>query len=287
MSKYFNNRKINEFNKLFYTIIFIFILQIIKSEEQIECPRDKPILISGKCEPNCTNLSQCLVANPIIQTQWLNNIRIIGELKYRYINFASYPNNDMIVETTCYPASNRRILYGLKADGTPYFTNRTTQQKTPFYIIDIIGSEKGKFEADGLIIKTSGTVLNSLDGNEYFMSVSKLDCYAEIFNFDTNIVYSKSVSSFTAIQDVKSLRNAFIPLKSSNYYLFGFIGCASNSNDDKIYFQKHKFPRILTTFPSIITYETNSYIPRPNGYYNYNFINIENAYGYEVSFVFL
>ena len=115
------------------------------------------------------------------------------------------------------------------------------------------------------------------------MSVSKLDCYAEIFNFDTNIVYSKSVSSFTAIQNVKSLRNGFIPLKSSNYYLFGFIGCASNSNDDKIYFQKHKFPLILTTFPSIITYETNSYIPRPNGYYNYNFINIENAYGYEVS----
>ena len=49
MAKYFNNRKINEFNKLFYTIIFIFIFQIIKSEEQIECPRDKPILISGKC----------------------------------------------------------------------------------------------------------------------------------------------------------------------------------------------------------------------------------------------
>ena len=75
---YFNNLgKINEFKKFFNIIIFLFILHIIKSEEQIECPRDKPILISGKCERNCTNSSQCLVANPIIQTQWLNNIRIL------------------------------------------------------------------------------------------------------------------------------------------------------------------------------------------------------------------
>ena len=139
MVKYNNSqRKIKEFNILVYVIIYIFIFHIIKSEEQIECPRDKPILISGNCEQEyCSNTSQCIVTNPIIKTQWLNNIRIFGELNFRYINFASYPNNDMIVETTCCPASSRRILYGIKADGTPYFTDRNTQKKTYVYIKDI------------------------------------------------------------------------------------------------------------------------------------------------------
>ena len=132
MVKFFNHQgRTTEFKKLFNIILFVFILPIIKSEEQIECPRDKPFLISGNCEPtNNSNSSECIIANPIIKTQWLNNIRTIGEFKFRYINFASFEENDMIVETTRYPASNRRILYGIKADGTPYFTDRTTQQKT-------------------------------------------------------------------------------------------------------------------------------------------------------------
>ena len=278
MVKYFNHLgKINEFKKLFYIIIFIFILHIIKTEKPIECPKDKPILISGNCElTNCPDSSQCIIANSIIKTQWLNNIRIIGEFKYRYINFASSSENDMIVETTCHLVSNRRILYGLKTDGTPYFTDRITQKATSFYIKDLNNYYKEKLEADALIIKISGTLNN---GKEYFMSISKLGCNAEIFDFDNYIVYYKSVRKFTLIQNIKSLRHAFIPLKSSNakyYYLFGFIGDNDNNNVDKIYFQKHIFG-IISNFTKVSTLT-----PLFNTT-NINFIYRANAYGKEVS----
>ena len=122
MVKNFSKRQKKKFNNLIYIFIFLFILHIIKSE-QIECPRDKPILISGNCEPEyCSDSLQCIIANPIIKTQWLNNIRTFGDLYYRYINFASFSTNDMLVETNCYPKSTKRMFYGLKADGSPFFT---------------------------------------------------------------------------------------------------------------------------------------------------------------------
>ena len=272
MAKIFSKRLKNKFNNLFYIFIFLFILHIIKSE-QIECPRDKPILISGNCEPEyCSDSSQCIIANPIIKTQWLNNIRIFGDLKYRYINFASFSTNDMIVETNRYPKSTKRMFYGLKADGSPFFTERSTQNKTPFRTKDINENNNGQFEGNGLVIKISS---NENNGKEYYMSVSKLDNYAEIHDFDSDEVYSKTVKDFTSITEVKSLRHAFIPLKTSDsnyYYLFGFIGCASSnacSNSNKFFLQKHKFNKI-TEFNSRSTYVTN-------------FLRKDGAYGNEVS----
>ena len=129
MDKILINGRKNKFSNLFYIFIFLFILHINKSE-QMECPRDKPILISGNCEPEyCSDTSQCIIANPIIKTQWLNNIRTIGDLYYRYINFASFSTNDMIVETNCYPESTKRMFYGLKADGSPFLLIKLHKKK--------------------------------------------------------------------------------------------------------------------------------------------------------------
>ena len=106
-----NKGKINGLEFLFHTIILFFILHIIKAGET-ECPRDRPILKSGNCVlDNCTDSSECIVANPIIKTQWLNNIRKIGDSTYRYINFGSFSNGDMIIETTCYPKLAKRMFY--------------------------------------------------------------------------------------------------------------------------------------------------------------------------------
>ena len=39
----------------------------------------------------------------IDKNQIINRIIFIGNLSYRYMNFASYSNGDMVVETTCFP----------------------------------------------------------------------------------------------------------------------------------------------------------------------------------------
>jgi hypothetical protein len=57
-----------------------------------ECERDKPIKKGTQClSTYCSNSQfdsgQCIVSNPIIKTQWLNNIILVGEKDYRYIGF--------------------------------------------------------------------------------------------------------------------------------------------------------------------------------------------------------
>ena len=158
-----------------------------------ECPRDAPILISGVCRleycsKNEFDSNYCNINNTIIKDQWLNNIIRIGGLNYRYINFASYSNGDMIVETTCYPGEPKRYFYGIKKNGRPFFKNKTNQENTPYYVIETNGqnNHKGKYESEAIVIKSS----ESGDGNgkEYFLSVSKLECYAELFDFENDKV---------------------------------------------------------------------------------------------------
>ena len=71
-------------------------------------------------------------------------------------------------------------------------------------------------------------------------------------------------------------------MKSPNtkyYYLFGFVGGdANNNNDDKIYFQKHKFDSI-SNFYSTSTLVSISNNISPITYY----ISRDYAYGKEVS----
>ena len=139
-------------------------------------------------------------------TKLLNNIIVFGDSTYRYINFATYESGDMVVETTCFPISKKRMFFGLKQNGRPFFTKNG---ENIFFSTDIINNS-GKVEAEGAIIK-----LSTAESNEYFMSISKLEMNAEIIDFNTGTIYFKSTAAFTFMYEVKTLRHAFIPLESN------------------------------------------------------------------------
>ena len=182
--------------------------------------------------------------------QGISRIIYIGDIKYRYMNFASYSIGDMVVETTCYPEARKRMFFGLKENGRPFFKDQSNNKETSYYSINVEGDNYKKFEAVGLIIKLSNTGNN---GKEYFFSISKLECNAELFDFDNNKVYTKQVNSFTTLFNTNSLRNALMPLSNSNsenYYIFGF---SSLSFPNKFRLQKHKF-NSLNDFSNDQTY---------------------------------
>ena len=85
-----------------------------------ECERETPIRLSnGTCVLKyCTkeeyDSGECTLNNTIIKAQFPNKIIIIGEEKFRYINFVTLSNGDMIIETSAYPANNKSIFFGLK-----------------------------------------------------------------------------------------------------------------------------------------------------------------------------
>ena len=253
----FNIKIIRIFYKVSLLLTRIFFVDIIKSIITEDCSFDEPILVQNLgCKLSYCNKAQfesnyCSINNTIVKTQWLNNIIKLGGLTYRYINFVSYSNGNMVVETTCYPGEPKRYFYGLKANGRPLFTDKETNNETPYYMKETYQEQhphKGKYEAEAIVIKSSES--NENNGKEYFLSVSKLECYAEIFDFKNDNIYIRPVQNFNRpIRYIKSTRHSFFPLKSSNqqyYYVFGFVGDEDPDEDKNvtINFQKHIFNSI-------------------------------------------
>ena len=233
---------LNILKKIIYrkSIIIFLIIHLILTfhiilADIVECTKNKPILISNECKLEyCTKKQfeskECIINNTVVKNQWLNNIIFIGDKYYRYINFATYSNGDMVVETTS--SQPKRIFYGIKRNGRPYFTNKTDNTETSYYYIYFTDENIERYESDGIIIKPN-------DENEYYFSVSGNASNAEIFDFNNEIIYYKQSNTFVSSKKIISLRNAFFQLININYnYFFGFI--ADEDGSSNIYFQKHQ-----------------------------------------------
>ena len=250
----------------YFNIIFLF--HIIKAEIK-ECSKEQPILISGECKLEyCSkeqfDLKQCQVNNTIVKTQWINNLIIFGEGTYRYLSYGIFDNDDIVIESTCYPLRQKRMFYGLKRDGRPFFKNKTNNKETPFYSKVMAGEDNKMTESTSAIVKM---IDNENNEKEYFLSLSKWGGHAELFDFENDESYSKSMPNFTDLTNIKSIAHTFFPLNSGNEYLFGFVSFHNAQN--RTYLQKHIFNR-LDQFET-----TNSYTNES--------INEFGTYGYGIS----
>jgi hypothetical protein len=75
----------------------------------------------------------------------------------------------------------------LKRNGRFFFKDESNNKETPYYSINIEGDDFKKFEGVGIIIKLSNSENNQ---KEYFFSISKMECNAELFDFENNKVYT-------------------------------------------------------------------------------------------------
>ena len=304
MRNFKNQNELKILPKIFTKLFQIFLLFFkIKSEitQITECPRDLPILISNDCKLEYCEKSQfdsnyCQIKNSTVKTQWLNNINVISDRNYRYINIASSSNGDMIIGTTSYPGTTKRIFYGLKQNGRPFFKDKETNEETFHYSKEVVGEDysEGKYESESIIIKHSNT------GKEYFLSVSKMSCYAEMFDLDNDEVHFHPSYYFAAGLFIVSIRNTFFSFATQNeydnnyYYFFGFIATYLDNDIKKVYFQKHIF-RNFDNFENDQHFDSGS--DQPNAYGNgiscfqttnlkfiicFYFININNIIYYNI-----
>ena len=119
--------------------------------------------------------------------------------------------------------------------------------------------------------ETTSSVIKMIDNEnnekEYFLSLSKYSGYAELFDFENDESYAKTIVDFVLLTNVRSIRHRFIPLISENKYLFGFT--SFHNAENTTYLQKHSFNK-LNQFET-----TNSY--------TYESANENGAYGNEIS----
>ena len=91
-----------------------------------------------------------------------------------YINFASFPKKTMVIETKKIPKTKERKFFGIR-EGIPFFKDENL-----FYTMKESGGA-GNFEAIEIVITFSS------DKKDYFLSISKLGCNTELFDFYNNI----------------------------------------------------------------------------------------------------
>ena len=171
-----------------FTISFIIIIKFLFS---FECDRTTPILKGGFCQAITCSEEQflnenCKIDNEIIRTQWLTNIIWIGEENSRFINFANY-NDDMVIEVSSEPANSKRIFYGLKSDGSYFFTE-TEDHQLIMNVQNQEGNEdNSRYYAENFYVR--------LTENEYLVSVANEDQYFEAYNFKANLIYQDKATT--------------------------------------------------------------------------------------------
>ena len=241
-------KKINSKISILFFQIIIFLFFPSKSTKN--CNRSNPILKDKECQALfCSkddfNSTLCTITNEIIQKQWLNNFINIEISTLRYISFASYSNGDMILQSCTLPTSKLRAFLGLKNNGRGFFINRETNESNYYKIIEVNQTDGYvKFEFKSFIIKISGKENNKKE--EYLISLSKENSYAEIYDFKNDIIYQRPLYDFANMTSITSYQNMAISLFSNTsdyYYLFGFIG-SNIFNKNKFFIQKHIFKSI-------------------------------------------
>ena len=209
-----------------------------------------------------------------INSNNLTNIINAGPEYFRYLNFANYSNGDMVFLSNSFKQNdiiqNIRIFYGLTKKGRPLFND------SYFYSTNVNENniENGKYESVSLVVKESGD-----NKNEYLMSFSKSNTFAEIYNFENGTIYRKPIHDFVnnansepnSNNTIKSYRHEFISLFSNDcnyFYLLGFI-----NDQNKFIIQKHLF-NSLKDFANETTLNKSIQI---------NHINAKNLSGFDES----
>ena len=102
--KHYDKLSKEKYSYMCFNIFFVFKLfyfHLLINSIKSQCQKKSPILVGTQCKLQYCSDEQyesgyCKIANEIIKTQWLTKIIRIGDLYFRYINFAEYSNGSMI-----------------------------------------------------------------------------------------------------------------------------------------------------------------------------------------------
>lgn len=248
----YNYKKLNR-------VIFFFLFLFSSIKTLNECDINTPILKENKCvleycsKEEFDNLT-CEIKNEVIKIQWLTRIIHVGEKDFRYINFASFSNGDLILVTTACPGSAQRVFYGLQKNGrflfnyngilTPFFSKNVTDQTD--------NTDNKRYEAEVFFAKMKET------GKEYLISIPRASQYMELYDFENNKIYQKKAKNVLGYRMTSYRQSAinFISSNNENYVILCFSSDnGSSSNQISLYVNKFELNSISNDgFQSIKSY---------------------------------
>ena len=210
------------------TFIFLQMIRVILNE----CQRNIPIKLKNGscvlkyCNPEEYNSKECIIDNPIVKTQYLNDIIIFGEVDFMYIDFLTFSSKEMIVVTSSSKSENeKRIFYGLKENGEYYFKKDNSDEESPFYSLPTTDSK----------LESANSIFTK-NGKEYFLTIGRLESQTEIYDFDNKAIYHSKTSDLFGDYLNSNIRgNLLIVNKDMNRYLYNIIYKVSNDDISAIF----------------------------------------------------
>ena len=259
MFDFYQMKKISNINCLF---IYYILINFFKLTFSTECGYNNPILkdnncTEGQCSPEEFQSKICIINNPFIKVQWFNNIIPISTINFTYVDNLIMSNGDLIIETSSYPGQSKRMFYGLKKDGRPYFRHK--EKKTPYYTIN---TTKARYEGFIFSVKINGTKNNE----EYVLSVPKdNDKNCELYDFENDRLYEVMSRTFFKNARVFSFdANAVKIASNSDYYILGVCGLKYEPQETnhfylmKLLFKSKDIAKFNPIINSTKTYSSNS-----------------------------
>jgi len=214
-----------KFKLKLYIYYFLFkaiiLLQVIKFSK-LSCDENHPFLKGKECVDSCTSEeiknNLCEISIEKLKTQWINNIiyfKYSGQY-WGYLNSMTTQFDDLIILLSTFPASNKRLLYGITKDGRGYFN------ESKIHMMDINDPNVlGRFESQAFMMK-----LKENNNKEYILSFGKATQFMEIYDIESNKIYFKPIrTSFLELYDVHQISGAYVKITSNSYnsYLIGLL----------------------------------------------------------------
>ena len=185
----------------------------------------------------------------------LNDIIIVGENDYSYVNFVTTPYGEMFLETYGNKTDMGRIFYGINKDGSGYFKNSTNHNNFIIKKYSIL-TERAESELG---------YINMSDENKenyYDILVSFSNNYIEFFTYK----YHKSILSYIKTDEflpILNISETYIWSSNTfyedniNYYLLAFISNYTMDSNTLFIYNIYKINFIL---------QDNKIIPILNSY---------------------
>ena len=215
----------------FIQIIYNFFLFNLISCEIDECPRETPIKKGNEClSTYCSELQfeskDCIISNSIIKTQWLNNIILVGEKDFRFVNLISSLNGELLLSTSSSFPNRDRIYFGIDPIGNPIFNDKSIIKKS--VVRNVRNNNIYRYESQPGLIKIND---DNKQNKEYFINIGINKTYTEIFdyiNYENNLIeidYSEIIDI-----NIKSFYGSLINIfeNDKNYYILAVISSQNN-----------------------------------------------------------